>query len=307
MEYLKKLEYFWALPKLTETLLVIALFLLARLALGKISYRTFKDTKSRFRFVKVSSFVLNAFLVLALFQLWVSHNWSTASFVGLLSAGLAFVFREPLLNLAGWCYIVIRQPFSLGDRVQIDDGVAGDVVDIGLTDFTLMEIRNWVDADQSTGRIISVPNGVLWTKNLANYHVGFPYLWHEMSVTITYESNWEEAVEIYEKLLLSHESIDREDRERTLSELKRRHDYLISFTHLTPIIYVSNALYGIELTGRYLCEPRRRRSTESQIFRELLKKFTQHPDISFAYPTYHVKDASSLKALEKLVGSSKME
>ena len=62
--------------------------------------------------------------------------------------------------------------------------------------FTLMEIGNWVDADQSTGRVIHIPNGKVFKEVLANYSKGFQYIWNEIPVLVTFESNWKKAKEI---------------------------------------------------------------------------------------------------------------
>jgi small-conductance mechanosensitive channel len=277
--------------------IAILAFLLCRFIIGQLAKRRFLEVKTRFRVLKATNFILNTLLAIALFELWVSKSWSTAGFIGLLSAGLAFVFREPLINLAAWLYILIRQPFSLGDRVQIGD-VSGDVVDIGVTDFTLMEIGNWVKADQSTGRLVTVPNGWLFTRSLANSHRGFPFLWHEVPIVITYESDWKTAQKVYTDILTAYEEVGREARQKTLEELEKQRDYLISFQHLTPIVYASNANYGIRLTGRYLCDPRKRRSTEARIFGELLNRLKETKGVSIAYPTFRIGQAAELSTAE---------
>src|SRR3989442_7605528 len=88
------------------------------------------------------------------------------------------LFRS-LVNLAGWVFIIWRSPFALGDRIQIGQH-AGDVIDVRLFQFTLNEIGNWVQADQSTGRIIHIPNGKVLTEVIANYSEGVQYIWHEI-------------------------------------------------------------------------------------------------------------------------------
>ena len=105
-------------------------------------------------------------------SVWIEAIGQFGAFLGLLTAGLAIALKDPLTNIAGWIFILTRQPFKLGDRVQIGDQ-AGDVIDIRLFQFTLLEIGNWVNADQSTGRIIHVPNGTVFTQSQANYSTGF--------------------------------------------------------------------------------------------------------------------------------------
>ena len=75
-----------------------------------------------------------------------------STFLGLLSAGVAIALKDPLVNLAGWGFIVWRKPFGIGDRIQLGDS-RGDVIDQRIFMFTLMEIGNWVDAERSTGRV----------------------------------------------------------------------------------------------------------------------------------------------------------
>jgi len=75
-----------------------------------------------------------------------------------IGAGLAIAMREVILSLAGWFRITTMSSYKLGDRIEIND-VSGDVIDIRLLRTSLMEIRGWVDADQSTGRIVHFPNG----------------------------------------------------------------------------------------------------------------------------------------------------
>ena len=92
----------------------------------------------------------------------------------------------------GLGYIAWQQPFGVGDRIEIGD-FKGDVVDQQLMQFTIMEVRNWVDGDQYTGRMVHVPNGILFQKPLGNYSDDYAYLWDEIHVRLTFESNWQKA------------------------------------------------------------------------------------------------------------------
>ena len=64
---------------------------------------------------------------------------------------LAIALQDPLTNLAGWLFILIRRPFRVGDRIQVGANT-GDVVDIRPFRFLMLEVGNWVHADQGTGR-----------------------------------------------------------------------------------------------------------------------------------------------------------
>ncbi|MDA0197098.1 MAG: mechanosensitive ion channel [Bacteroidetes bacterium] len=68
----------------------------------------------------------------------------------MVSAGLTIALKDPIVNIAGWLFIIIRRPFEVGDRVEIGEH-AGDVIDIKIFQFTINEIGKWVDADQEHG------------------------------------------------------------------------------------------------------------------------------------------------------------
>jgi small-conductance mechanosensitive channel len=215
-------------------------------------------------------------------SVWIRGIGQFGAFLGLLTAGLAIALKDPLTNIAGWIFILTRQPLKLGDRVQIGDQ-AGDVIDIRLFQFTLLEIGNWVNADQSTGRIIHIPNGTVFTQPQSNYSTGFNYIWNEMSVLLTFESQWEEAKSILQRIIRKHAEELSADAEKKIIEASKK--YMIFYQYLTPIVYTSLRDSGVLLTMRYICEPRKRRSTEHLIWEDILKEFALHKDIEFAYPT----------------------
>src|SRR5438034_1538647 len=66
-------------------------------------------------------------------------NWYaalTALGVGSIIIGLAV--QTPMKSFIAWIYILVRQPFRVGDRIKIDDAT-GDVIDVGYLDTTLWE------------------------------------------------------------------------------------------------------------------------------------------------------------------------
>lgn len=110
----------------------------------------------------------------------------------MLSAGIAIALKDPITDLAGWVFILWWKPFEVGDRIQLEDN-AGDVIVIRIFQFTIIEIGNWVDADQSMGSILHIPNSKVFLEVLANYSIGFNYIWHEIGVLVTFESDWQKA------------------------------------------------------------------------------------------------------------------
>jgi small-conductance mechanosensitive channel len=213
---------------------------------------------------------------------WFEGFQSLSTFLGLLSAGVAIALKDPLVNLAGWAFIIWRKPFGVGDRIQLGD-YQGDVIDQRLFAFTLMEIGNWVDAEQSTGRVIHVPNGKVFNEGLANYSRGFQYIWDEIPVLVTFESNWRKAKQILLEIGRKHGESLSESAEERIRRAARK--FMIFYTKLTPTVYTCVKDCGVMLTIRYLCEPRQRRTNQQAIWEDILDAFEKCNDIDFAYPT----------------------
>ncbi len=190
--------------------------------------------------------------------------------------------QDPLANFAGWLYILMARPFSTGDRIQIDSH-SGDVIDIRVGSTTILEIGNWVDADQSTGRVIHIPNGWFLKRTVANYNEKFNFIWHEIPVTVTFESNWEKALEILREIMARHNPVDEEIARKWLEEASN--SYMVTYQKLTPVVWLNVEDSGVRMTMRYLCEPKKRRSIQHRIWQEVLRAFAKTPDIDFAYPT----------------------
>ena len=260
---------------------LVVLWLARRIALALV-YRRVRDAWGRYRWRKGLTYVLVVVGVVIVGRMWFAGVESLAQVLGLVAAGLAIALKEPLSNLAGWGFIIWRRPFEVGDRIQIGPH-AGDVIDLGLFQFTLNEIGAWVQADQSSGRIIHVPNGKVFIDPVANYNKGFRYIWNEVPVLVSFESDWRKAKQILTKIAVKHAEHLTAQAEQEL--LAASQQYLINYRKLTPIVYTKVVDSGVQLTIRYLIEPRKRRGTEHAIWEEILTEFAKCPDIDLAYHT----------------------
>jgi len=275
-----------ALRSLFSGIVILTTLLILRL-LSKLLDQRIDNLTKRYTARKTSAYIVVTFSALILLNIWLGGMKGFAAYLGIASAGLAIALKDPLTNLAAWLFIIGRKPFIPGDRVQVGE-TAGDVIDQRPFAFTLLEIGNWVDADQSTGRIVHIPNGVVFTQPVANYAQGFSFIWNEVPVMITFESNWQEAKKQLEEVAERHSAIRNETAEKEVRRAAQK--FLIYFRHLTPIVWTSVADSGVVLTIRYLCDPRKRRSSETQIWEDILHAFAAAPDIDLAYPTQRFYD-----------------
>ncbi len=271
--------------KFLVSAIIVGLLILSRRLILRVVERRVQDGALVYRWAKGSGYASFVIGLFALVQVWFTAISSLGTFLGLVSAGLAIALKDLVTDLAGWMFILWRKPFELGDRVQLGEN-AGDVVDIRLFAFTMMEIGNWVGADQSTGRMIHVPNGKIFTDPLANYTAGFPFLWNELAVLLTFESDWKKAKSLLGDIATAETEAVSEEAEQTLKRTSKR--FLIHYSRFTPAVYTSVRDSGVLLTIRYLCRPRQRRGTAQAMWERILDAFEGHSDIDFAYPTQRV-------------------
>jgi small-conductance mechanosensitive channel len=264
------------------TFAVIVAYVVLRRIFRRLAGKAVDDPAARYQINKAIGYALGLVAIAALARIWMQNVTGFATYLGLLSAGVAIALQDPIINLAGWLFIIARRPFTVGDRIQIGQH-SGDVVDVRIFQFTLMEIGNWVHSDQSTGRVIHVPNGWVFKHTVANYDKGFSYLWNELEVLVTYESDWRRAKEVLLKTVNEHAEHLSADARRQIDQAAER--YHIKFSKLTPVVWTSLADSGVRLTMRYLCKPRERRSSQHEIWEAVLDAFRDLPDVDFAYPT----------------------
>lgn len=264
------------------TILIIVFIYYLRKYISKKIDKKIEDISKNFRYNKVLNYISYGLGFVLIFPLWFHGLQGFMTFFGLFSAGLAIALRDMVANIVGRLYLIIRRPYIIGDRVEIGD-VKGDVIDIRLFETSLMEIGNWVDSDQSTGRIVFVPNGHALNRNISNYTQGFEFIWSEIRILLTFESDWRKAKKALQEIAnIKARKINREAREKIVNSAKKE------YKKLTPIVYTNVKASGVELTIRYLCEPRKRRSTNEDFWEEIMGFIENNDDVDLAYPTYRI-------------------
>ena len=280
-----------AQEKLLISLLVAgALWIIHRLLLKSIVLRI-KSPERRYQWQKAVGYTFTTLGIVTVSLVWIEGMQSAATYLGLVSAGIAIALKDPLTNIFGWIFILWRKPFEVGDRIEIGP-YRGDVIDQRIFLFSMMEIGNWVDADQSTGRILHIPNGMIFTNGVANYTHGPKFIWNEIPILVTFESNWEKAKGVLQEIAGKYDISQDESVAREFESASRR--FFLKYGELSPIVYTSVKDSGVLLTVRYLCKPRERRGSAQTLWEDILRAFAQHEDINLAYPTtrFYTPDSS---------------
>lgn len=214
----------------------------------------------------VVQYVTVCILILVLAYLWLDGIAPMLTALTIVAAALTIVCKEIILNLAGSMIIFWRELFEVGDRVQIGDH-SGDVIAKGAFYFTLLEAGAHHTTEHSTGRLIKVPNGLVLTIPVANATRGAGYVWHEITISVIRDSNWEKAQEALlesAKDYMDQESIDLERVKRSFERHK------IFYRTLSPRVYLAIQDDKVTLKLRYISRSRMTRDSEDAIIRNFL-------------------------------------
>lgn len=217
-------------------------------------------------------------LVLVLFSGSLTTIGISAAFLGLI---FGWSLQSPVTGIAAWFMLILKRPFKIGDRIIVA-GITGDVVDINLTHIQLDQVGGTIGGEERSGRMVLVPNAILFQQVIYNYTFNSRYILDEVAVLVTFDSDYAEA----ERMLL--------DAARDIT------NEIIERTGCQPFVRAEIADSGIRLRVRYQAYATDRQRITSDITRRIIEKLRTTPSVRFAYPhTQIVYDPEGQKKREK--------
>ena len=248
-------------------LLLVLLSIFIKLLKKKLLLKA-KTKKQRTNINIISQIFRYSISLLILFfaVLTYSGAWSGFGvFLGLLSAAIGFALQKPITGIAAWVLVVTKRPFDIGDRIIVGD-VKGDVIDINLTHVHVMEIGGLIGGEENSGRMVMVPNWMLFEKNIINYTSNNDFVLDSVIVNVTYESNLDHAIEI--------------------ADLAARKFLagIISTSPGIPHIKLEFQASGIDLHIKYFSPARQLNEYSTKITKEIFDRIKVADDVEIAYP-----------------------
>jgi len=248
---------------------------------GAISKRI-TDSRARYSFRKTTQILFILVASIVVLRIWVPNPQDLLVAYGLFAAGVAISLQDIFKNFAGAITILLSNVYKVGDRIEIDSRL-GDVIDIGLFYTTVLEIGEWVNGDQTTGRIMMIPNGQVLFASIKNYTKDHNFIWDEISLPITYGSDWQKAITLIEEIIKKETEEASKSAEAQINKLQER--YFLSKRNIEPKIFVTPTDNWIMLRARYVSEVRDRRSVNSELSKIILESISQVEDITIASQT----------------------
>ncbi len=256
----------------------VGFWLLKKLVYRALEAKT-RDLHTLFELKNIFYMLFLACFVGTLVLIWLKGFTPLLTVLGLVAAGLTISAKELLLSIIACLVVLWRGLFAIGDRIQIGP-YTGDVLQLGVVYFTLMETDAWGTYEQSTGRLVKVPNSMVLTTPLLNASKASGYVWNEVSVLVDPASDWEAAKDIAWDVLRARELRENMDYAHIMS---RMNEHYVLSGNLSPTVYTRLRDKGMEITLRYLCPTRMRRDSESMLGEELLRAMSAHGGVKLLF------------------------
>ena len=256
------------------TIFAVLFFDLIKLATRKIySQLPVSDKKKYFRNRKIKiSLTIICWLVVIL--IWKEQIKSLITLISFVSAAVTIALREIIFNFFAGIYINAKKIFEIEDRIEIK-GIKGDVITMHSLGFEMLEIADGNEYEQSTGKIVHIPNSAVFSEPTKNFTKAFKYIWDEIKINIELDSDVEETKSYIYNILANIEILKEipEKMENQVDDVTVQ--YRIYYNKLEPIIYTRIDESHIELSLRYLVHPKKIRIVQNEIYLKVLEQYNK--------------------------------
>jgi len=129
--------------------------------------------------------------------MWVLSIWSIdiaplLASLGIAGLALGFAVKDSLANIFGGISMILDQTIKVGDRVKLESGEAGYIVDMGLRSSRLKTANN---------ELIIIPNGQLANSRIKNYNQPDPVLRVVIDFGVSYDSEIDKVRKVIHDVL----------------------------------------------------------------------------------------------------------
>lgn len=273
-------KYRVLLQKLSLAIFFAVLIMSATKIIELVIHKRSKGRYQRYNLIHLTN-LLSLIAVAILIISFLFANWYAAAVsLGLISLILGFALQTPISSFIGWIYIIIRNPYRIGDRIEINQ-FKGDVIEIGYVDTTLWEFAgDYLTNDLPSGRLIRFPNSMVLQSAVFNYSwKNFKFIWNEIPFHVAYESDLDYVEKIIKKVTSAELGPQMTERITKLREMVK--DSPIDEIEIKEYPYVSFRIdenTWVQVTVTYLVPPRKAATIRTEIIRKILAEFNKAKD-----------------------------
>ncbi len=259
--------------------LVVLVLAIAK-AISVYALRRIDDASTRFTLQRVEHLITALIIALVVVSV-VFVNWYPAlAALGVGSIIIGLAVQTPMKSFIAWIYILVRQPFRVGDRIKIDDAT-GDVIDVGYLDTTLWEFGGqYISGDHPSGRTIRFPNEKVLDSIIYNYSWAlFPYIWNEIKFSVAYQSDLEFIAVTMQKITEEELGEDMMKRVEVFRELLAKTPVDELEVHERPrVIFRVSENTWLDAVVPYVVPPREAGRVKTRLIKKLLATLNAAPE-----------------------------
>ena len=203
--------------------------------------------------------------------------------LGLVSTALVFTLQDFVASFFGWLHLRVNHLYGMGDEIVVHSGkvkYVGKVLKIGIFR-TYLKIRlgdETPDREMMLGRVVSFPNHLVLKDAVDNSTRTNSILWHKVSWTITFESDWQLTKKLFAEICTRQfEYMLSKDNRFLDGNLNKRNLY-------KPKVYLDISDDGVRFTVWVACNIGYYREILQRYSEDVLITFAQN-NIELAYPT----------------------
>ena len=242
-------------------------------------FRYVHDPRRRYQFLLIRKIVLWIAAALVLIFAFVTELGAVATFAGLITAGVAVALQNVIVSIVGYFFLIGKFGIRVGDRVQVGS-VTGEVVEIGLVRFHLLELSGSAVDSEPTGRVVAFSNAVVFqsTSGLFKQIPGTDFNWHEIVLKFAPESDYPEIRDRVQKALDTafadyRESLDLQRRQMEVSLTS------VSAAELKPRARINFTTSAIGVTVRFPVVMDKAVEIDERIIREIFAAVNCDPKL----------------------------
>lgn len=230
-------------------------------------YRYVREARRRYQFLLLRKFAFWFVIGLVVIIILAPKLGSFVTFAGLLTAGIAVALQNVIVAVVGYFFLIGKFGIRVGDRVEAS-GITGEVIDIGLVRFHLMELGA---GNTPTGRVVAFSNSIVFQANAGLFKQipGASFAWHQVTLTVPREADFglikKSLVGAVETVLRDYQK----ELEHAYGEMEKT-GILMSQRELRPLLELHLTTSGIEATIRYPVDFQHASDIDARVSRELI-------------------------------------
>ncbi len=147
----------------------------------------------------------------------------TAILAGLGIGGLAIAFaaQETIANFFGGISLILDKSFSVGDKIRLDSGELGVVVEVGLRSTRIRTYSN---------EVIIIPNSIMAKSKIINYAQPDSYGRGSINFGVAYGSDAGKVQKLIKEVIDKNPKVSKSKDKETVVEFMSMGDFSLNFT-----------------------------------------------------------------------------